>query len=244
MPAENIRKLSVIVPCFNEDLNAHRFQKELIECLNVFSFETEYIFIDDGSTDKTAEIINELTKRNSTVKLYSHERNEGLGAAIKTGLTYATGDAILVVDADLTFHPSQFPLLLEKWEEGVDCVSGSSVKGGFRGVPFIRRLLSVLVNRVYELTLGVPVTSASSIFRLYRKSALDLFTFERNSFDINAEILSQFLLTGHRVVEVPAVLTDRFMGQSKIKIGREIKNHLLMFGKIIYWKITLRHGKK
>jgi glycosyltransferase involved in cell wall biosynthesis len=193
--------------------------------------------VDDGSTDRTAARLRELASRHRHVLLLVHERNEGLGAALRSGFAQCEGDAVLTLDADLTFSPSEVKRLLNAFDDDVACVLGSPLKGRMEGVSALRAAMSHAVNAIYRVLLGRPVTSASSIFRLYRSSALTNLTLTSRSFDINAEILLKILQKGGHVREVPATLGRRRAGVSKIRFGREIKNHLFLFARILAWRL-------
>jgi hypothetical protein len=147
---------------------------------------------------------------------------------------------VLTLDADLTFSPSEVPVLIAAYGLGVDCVMGSPIIGRMRGVPVVRRLLSHGVNAIYKSLLNRSFTGISSLFRLYRASVLKKLDLSCTSFDINAEILFGILAQGGNVVEVPATLGVRQSGVSKIKTSREIKNHLKMFSRILQWKASLK----
>lgn len=231
-----INKLSVVVPCFNEEGNVYLFKKEIIEFFRGFPFDSEFIFVDDGSTDKTNSLLDSLRGNDPKIKILTHSKNKGLGQSVRDGIDSSTGDAILTLDADLTFHPREFAELLEAYKPDVDCVSGSPFMGGFMGVSFFRRFLSVSVNRIYKVLLGQKITATSSLLRLYKANAVQSLELTSTSFDINAEIISKLVFSGNKIVEVPVVLTERIFGVSKIKITREIKNHLKMFLKIMIWR--------
>ncbi len=194
--------------------------------------------MDDGSRDSTYPSLTALQHQNPSLVVIHHPDNQGLGAALRTGFNRATGDAVLTLDGDLTFHPRQFPALLKAYEEGADCVLGSPLKGHLENVSLLRSALSHAVNFIYGILLGRPVTSASSIFRLYRATILKALPLESVSFDINAEILFHFIQRGKVVREVPATLTVRTQGVSKINFSREIFNHLKMFARIIGWRMV------
>lgn len=164
--------------------------------------------------------------------LIRHPTNQGLGAAIRTGFAASRGSLIVTLDSDFTFHPDQIPVLLEALP-GVAAVFGSPVRGKMENVSLIRRLLSWCVNALYALFLGEALTSVSSLFRVYRREALAGLGLRSQSFDINAEIAAKLVNAGEKIKEVPVVLTGRLHGESKIHYGREIRNHLLMFLKII-----------
>jgi len=232
-----IKKLSIVVPCFNEEDNVPRFAIELFEPIAKFVPETEFIFVDDGSSDKTVKLLSELCRPRPNTKLVQHERNKGLGAAVRTGIDASTGDAILTLDADLTFHPGEFQNLYRAYADGVDCVMGSPLLGQMERVPLIRRVLSHGVNLAYCLLLGRKITATSSLFRLYRAASVKALTLTSNGFDINAEIVIKLIQMGAVVKEVPATLLTRTGGVSKISTSREIKNHIKLLTKVFIWRL-------
>jgi len=232
-----ISRLSVIVPCYNEEENIRHFGKDLFSFFPSFKFSSEFLFVDDGSTDGTLEALGAILKDRSDAKIIKHPQNRGLGAAIRSGMAQAQGDAILTMDSDLTFHPREIPALINAYSEGVDAVLGSPVLGRLEGVSLLRKLLSKGVNLIYQILLARRITSTSSIFRLYRASKLKELDLKSDSFDINAEILVKMIQSGGVVREIPVTLTTRKWGQSKIQISREIKNHIKMFFRIIRWRL-------
>ena len=231
-----LKRLTIATPCFNEAGNLTRFPDEVFPIFAGLPFETEYLFVDDGSTDDTAAELERLSAAHPSVRWIRHEFNRGLGASIRTAIGAATGDAILTLDADLTFHPNEAGRLLEAFHDGVDCVAGSPFLGHFEGVPPMRRFMSWSVNRVYRILLGGPVSATTCIFRLYRADALKALSLTSDSFQINGEIVFKLLAAGKKIVEVPVTLTTRRQGVSKLNTAREIKNHLRMFARILAWR--------
>lgn len=231
------KKLSVVIPCFNEEANLRRFPDEVFAPLEKTGPELEVVLVDDGSRDATFTEMAALGKRFRFVKVFRHAKNLGLGAALKTGFSLSTGDAILALDGDLTFHPNQVPALLAAYGPGVDCVMGSPFLGSVRDVHPVRLFLSRSVNSIYRAMLGRRLSSVSAIFRLYRASKLKSLALSSTSFDINAEILFKLLAADADVVEVPVALGRRTHGVSKINTPREVRNHLRMFVRILKWKL-------
>lgn len=238
----SVNKISVVVPCYNEEANIPRFTNELILPLSSLGPDIEYIFVDDGSTDQTASLLKSLCAQLPQAVYAPHFKNEGLGMTVRTGIERATGDAILTMDADLTFHPREARKLLAALGPGIDCVMGSPWLGGMSGVPLYRRILSHGVNLIYRILLGRPVTAASSLFRLYRSHAVKPMKLESRSFDINAEILIKLVQSGAKTVEVPVVLTTRIGGVSKISTKREIRNHIRLFKKLLRWRFKKKES--
>src|SRR5579863_2858897 len=125
---DEVKELSIILPCFNEEDNVSRFESEVFAHFNRLALRCEYIIVDDGSTDQTFEKAQKLARSNPNIRILKHATNQGLGAALRTGFAAATGDAILTLDSDLTFDVQEADRLLKVYEPNVDCVSGSPIR--------------------------------------------------------------------------------------------------------------------
>lgn len=131
-----------------------------------------------------------------------------------------------MLDADLSFHPRQIRALLEEQRDAdADCVCGSPFLGRLE-IPSWRLWSSRLVNAGYRLILSPRLTAYTSIFRLYRAEALKSFPIRSEGFEINAELLAFFLRRGLKVMEIPALLTSRVCGRSKIRPFHELARHV------------------
>jgi glycosyltransferase involved in cell wall biosynthesis len=229
--------ISVIIPAYNEEQNIKRIPRELTPVMNKFP-SYEILIVDDGSKDNTGKISDDLAKKGK-IRVVHHPRNMGLGAAVKTGIKNSKGDALIFLDSDFTFHPREIPKLMEKYNGGeYDCVIGTHFgKNSKNEILFHRKVLSKSVNVLYTVMLGKRITAMSSLFRLYKKSALKGISMRSNDFDINAEILFDMIKKGKKITEVPVTLTTRKYGESKLKNTREIKNHLRLLSKILAWRI-------
>ncbi|KAF5047936.1 Polyprenol monophosphomannose synthase [anaerobic digester metagenome] len=147
------------------------------------------------------------------------------------------------MDSDLTFRPEDIPVLLTAYaRDRPECVSGSPYlkTGLMEEVTPMRLFFSKSVNYMYRILLRQPITCVSPIFRLYRADTLKKLDLESENFEINAEIISKYLISGYRVVEVPVELHRRRYGESKINIRREIFNNLNMMRKIVRTKYLHR----
>ncbi len=226
--------LSVVIPCFNEKGSVARFAAELFRDLDALGAPYEVLAIDDGSADGTGEALAALGR--PELKVLTHCRNRGLGAALRTGFDAAQGDFIVTMDADLTFHPNQIRLLLEAQKAtGADLVSGSPFleKNGLQGVPWSRRLPSFLLNAYYRGLFGRQLTAYTPIFRLYRAPFLKSLALRSEGFEINAEVAARFLLAGRKVAEIAVVLTARTEGVSKLSRWRELKRHFISIARLL-----------
>jgi len=220
--------LSIVLPCYNEAGAVEDFPSELFPALDALSVPCEVLAVDDGSTDGTGAALRGLAGRRSGFKALAHERNQGLGAALRTGFAAASGDWIATLDADLTFHPSQLRALLDcQKATGADMVAGSPflTAGGAAQVRWWRRWPSLWVNGLYRRLCGPGLTAYTPIFRLYRAEALRALRLESTGFEINAEIAARLLAAGKTAAEVPAVLTVRRKGSSKLSTFRELWRH-------------------
>jgi dolichol-phosphate mannosyltransferase len=230
--------LTVIVPAWNEADNLRRYPAELLPVLDALGTAYEVVIVDDGSADDTRSIAGGL---GPSVRVVSHERNRGLGAAIRTGFAEARGELVVVLDADLTFSPTLIAQLLERFAQGdVDVVSGSPKLAGYGAdIPSYRIAISRLATLVYSTILGTSVTAVSPIFRLYRRDDLRELNLRSVGFDINAEILFGLLRKGKRLAEIPAPLTQRIHGESSLNYRKEIMRHVRLTARMAAWRVGL-----
>lgn len=228
-------RLSVVIPCFNEKDSVARYETELFPALDSLAVDHEILAVDDGSTDGTLDALKSLAAGNPRLKVLSHRPNRGLGAALRAAFAAAQGEWIVVLDADLTWHPGQIADLLARQKEtGADLVAGSPFlgPGGHQGVPLRRRLPSLLLNAFYRGLLSRALTSYTPIFRLYRAGVLKSLPLASEGFEINAEIAALFLRAGKTLAEVPAVLSLRRQGLSKLNARRELLRHARLIAKL------------
>lgn len=242
--------ISLIFPLYNERDNVIHYPADLFPVIDGISQKTgerfEYIFVDDGSRDDTVEQVGILARDRKDVTLLVHARNSGMGTAIRTGLASCHGDLVITMDADLTFRPVDVEKLLEKYREtGADCISGSPYleKGLMEEVTPFRLLMSRSVNFLYRMLLRSRITCVSPIFRLYRRSVLEMMNISSRNFEINAEIISKLLINGNTVIEIPVPLLKRKYGDSKINVRKEVRNYLILLYRIFRTKYLGREWK-
>ena len=230
-------KLSVVLPAFNEEENVPRIGPELLPVLEKIAADFEVIVVDDGSTDRTAEFVEKIN--NPKIRLIKHGINKGIAEAIRTGIRAASGEYLVSLDSDFTFHPNLIPKLFEALEKnpGVDFVVGSPALAKYdENIPAWRIFIAKAALLIYSLLLGKPTTSVNPIFRLYKTRQLKELTLEAGGFEIFAEILFKLVFGGKTFVEVPAELTGRLYGVSKLNYAREIRRHFFLILKILKWK--------
>jgi len=237
--------LSVILPCYNEEENIKRIPEELITELDELGLTYEIIAVNDGSSDRTLEELEKLKTKYQQIKIINHETNKGLANAVKTGIKNTTAKLTVTLDADFTFHPRQIKNLLERFKKGdADIVIGSPTlgKGYSKDIPRYRIWLSQGGGILYKIALGKDITAVTPIFRLYKTEQLKEIQLNprptpKGGFDINAEILAKMLIKKRKVVEIPAELTIRQYGESKINNSKEIVRNLMLVIKILWWRM-------
>lgn len=166
-----MKKMSIVVPCYNEENNISNFYKEMIETLNKVkkNYSYEIIFVNDGSNDKTEIEIKKIRKLDENVILISFSRNFGKEAAIYAGLNSATGDLVALIDADLQHPPRTILEMLDGINEGYDVVA--TKRKNRKGEPVVKSLFSKLFYRMMRMF--IPIEKNVQDFRLMKREVVD-----------------------------------------------------------------------
>jgi len=206
------RLLSVIVPVFDE----RNTVVEVIRRMRMVELPVglQIVVVDDGSRDGTSDVLRHLG--DSTVKVVSHARNRGKGAAIRTGLEHATGDLVLVQDADLEYDPEDWPKLLAPVLRGkAQVVYGSRFTGERRNMLLLHwignRFLSLVTNVLYDTTLS----DMETCYKLFDREVLRDITIRASRFEFEPEVTAKVLKRGIRIYEVPISYAGREVGEGK-----------------------------
>ena len=210
--------LSILIPVYNEEGNLSLLYEKLVAALKKVGRPYEVIFVDDGSSDGTMEILLDLKDRNPNVKIISFSRNFGQTAALSAGIDSSIGDIIIPMDGDLQNDPEDILMLLQKIEEGYDVVSGWR-KG--RKDPFLtRRLPSIIANKIISWIGGVYLHDYGCTLKAYRRDILKNIRLygEMHRF---IPIYAQWI--GARVSEIPVRHFSRGSGSSKYGMSRVFK---------------------
>ena len=207
--------VSVVTPAYNESATVERLLRRVREVpLNL-----EVIVVDDGSTDGTRDLLTEL-EGELIDHLVFHEKNAGKGAALRTGFRRATGDVVVVQDADLEYDPYEFPILLEPILSGrADAVYGSRFLGGPHRVLFFwhslgNRLLTLLSIMLTDLNL----TDMETCYKMVRTELLQSLPLSAHRFGIEPELTARLAQAGARIYELPISYHGRSYAEGK-KIG-------------------------
>jgi len=198
-------KLSIIIPVYNEEKTLQKIVQRVV-AVDLGKIDKEIIIVDDASTDKTLEIIKELKLKNKDIKVYSHEKNKGKGAAIRTALKYITGDIFVIQDGDLEYNPENFKRLIHPiLEKKFKVVYGSRMLGKRTGFVFYsyyfgNKLLSLLTKILYFQN----ITDMETCYKVISIDVLKkIFPLESNSFDIEPEITAKIIMAGYKILELP-----------------------------------------
>ncbi|MFT7535779.1 MAG: hypothetical protein ACI85K_001732, partial [Hyphomicrobiaceae bacterium] len=208
------------VPALFQELSAVKFAlADVVAC--------EFVLIDDGSTDQTWMLLEQMARAHPGVRLVRHARNRGVAAAIRTGFFATDADWVASIDGDMSYDPMELRKMLQHMPDA-DVVTASPyhVDGGVRNVPDWRLFLSRTLSRAYRILLGSPISTWTSCFRLYRREFVVDLPLKNGGFLGTAELLVRVLRRGGRVVEHPCVLEARLLGFSKMRVFDVVLDHM------------------
>jgi glycosyltransferase involved in cell wall biosynthesis len=208
--------LSLVVPLYNEVENLEDLAREIRAALEPTALSWETIFVDDGSTDGSLELLRRLAASDPTVRVLRHVRNAGQSAGLATGFRAARGGIVVTLDADLQNDPADIPKLLAELERGFDVVSGVRVE---RRDSWVRRLSSRIANAVRNRATDERITDVGCSLKAYRREFLGnlpMFT------GMHRFLPTLVRWNGARVTEVPVRHRPRLRGQAKYGIGNRL----------------------
>src|ERR1019366_2911350 len=227
MPTEDLgvpqfHTLSIIIPVFNERQTVMKLLQQVAE--QPVPLHKELIVVDDFSTDGTREFLQQADLENvlgsngaNSVKLALPEKNQGKGAGVRTGLAQATGEIVLIQDADLEYDPGDYPALLAPILEGyADAVFGNRFHSGSHRVPryyryILNRIFSMMVN---SLT-GIAIHDVTACYKVFRRELLERMHLRSDRFSVETEMTVKLAKMGVRIYEVPIVYHGRTYAEGK-----------------------------
>jgi glycosyltransferase involved in cell wall biosynthesis len=214
-------RLSIVIPAYNERATVEDLLRRVAAAALPAGVLREMIVVDDGSKDGTRELLREIAARGEwPLRLVEHAVNQGKGAAIRTGFAAATGDIVLIQDADLEYDPAEYPQLLAPiLADQADVVFGSRFLGGPHRVLFFwhyvgNRFLTMLSNMLTDVNLS----DMETCYKVFRREVLDGIDLQSNRFGIEPELTAKVVKKRARIYEVPISYRGRTYAEGK-KIG-------------------------
>jgi len=208
--------LSVVIPCFNEEKTI----REVIDAVrNTPTVNKELIVVDDFSTDGTKSILENEIEPLVTRIIY-HEINQGKGAALRTGFKAATGDIVIIQDADMEYDPTDYSVIMQPFlEDRADIVYGSRFLekknvGGYRMNYLANKGLTMISN----IFTGLKLTDMETCYKAFKREIIQSITIKENRFGFEPEITAKISKSNYRIVEVPIQYNPRTKEEGK-KIG-------------------------
>lgn len=232
------KPVTIVIPCFNEQKVLPYLANTLRKVASdlAASYELSYVFVDDGSSDDTWPTLHtQFATTLERCEFVRHETNRGVAAAILTGIRAARTEIVCSIDCDCTYDPHQLRDLIPKLDEDVAVVTASPYhpSGRVLNVPGWRLFLSRGLSFMYRRLFTQKLYTYTSCFRAYRRSEVAHLELRETGFLGVAEMLVLLDREGRRIVEQPAVLEVRLLGQSKMKLARTIRGHLRLLARML-----------
>ncbi|MDO5022449.1 MAG: glycosyltransferase family 2 protein [Eubacteriales bacterium] len=209
---------SVIIPCYNEEAVIDESYKRLSRVMKDMAESYELVFVNDGSKDKTEEKLNAIQSQDKNVKVVHFARNGGHQIAVSAGIDYATGDALVIIDADLQDPPEIIPEMAAKWKEGYDVVYGK--RKSRKGESFFKKFTAKTYYKVLQSLAGDIFPRDTGDFRLVDKRVADVI---RNMPEHARYLRGMFAWAGFKQCPVEFERQERFAGETHYPLKKMIK---------------------
>jgi glycosyltransferase involved in cell wall biosynthesis len=228
-PSHDAVPVSLVVPVYNEQQNITYLCRTLLAFRSrlAASYRIHLVIVDDASTDETWNLLETNFGKLPDCTLVRHGENRGVAGALMTGIKNAPTEIVCSIDGDCSYDPSTLAKMIPLIENA-ELVTASPYhpEGSVRNVPGWRLLMSKTLSRMYSAILSDRIHTFTSCCRVYKKSAMIDLDLAHTGFLGVAEMLIETKRRGRRVIEVPATLESRLLGESKMKIVRTIGGHL------------------
>ena len=206
-------KLSVIIPVYNE----FETIEPAVKAVLAVNMADEIVIVDDGSTDGTLDLYPQIEALDPCIQVFKHEKNQGKGAAVRTGFGKATGEIFLIQDADLEYDPRDYPALIQPIVEGkVVVVYGSRFRGGPTKTMFFAHMIgNKFLTLVTNILYNTIITDMETCYKVFRADIVKDIPLHAKGFEFEPEITSKVLKRGHRIYEVPISYNGREFDEGK-----------------------------
>ncbi len=230
-----MKLISIVVPVFNEEDNIQHFYEAVCKTMKPLPYNFELVFVDDGSKDRSREILRELEKQDDRVQSIFLAKNSGHQLALTCGLDHADGHAVITMDGDMQHPPELIPVLLEKWEQGYEVVQ--TIRKTTQGVSAMKKLTSYYYYKVLNKLSNVHIQEGGSDFRLMDRVVVKAFRRYRE----HARFIRGMIgAMGFRQVQIEFVAPKRYAGVSKFSPKKMI--NFAIDGVLAYSNLPLRLG--
>lgn len=207
-----MKTLSIIIPVFNEQATVDEALRRVFAA-KLNGWKKEVIVVDDGSTDKTRDNLSSWQKRATVI---FQPQNQGKGAAVMEGLKHATGEIVLLQDADLEYSPADYPKLLEPFvNPRVSVVYGSRFLGPHLSTMYLYALGNKFVTWVTNVLFNTTITDMETGYKVFRRNVLENISIRARRFDFEPEFTAKVLKSGHQIYEVPISYFGRKFSEGK-----------------------------
>ncbi len=216
--------LSIVIPAYNEEKGIVEIMERVLrvrpDLVKAGVEEMELLVVNDGSKDRTAEVANQVAQRDPCVRVISHPKNRGYGAALKTGFAAAAGEMVGFLDADGTYPPEYFPQLCQEILKGSDLVIGSRMAGAESKMPLTRRIGNVIFATLLNLLGWQRVTDSASGMRVFKREVLKKLSPLPDGLNLTPVMSTRAVHEGIHMTEVAIPYSER-VGRSKLSVVRD-----------------------
>jgi dolichol-phosphate mannosyltransferase len=246
-PACALDSISIVVPLYNERDGLAQLCERLLEFHSSLDerMYCEFLLIDDGSSDDTADMLCEFLVDRDNCRIIKHSKNQGIAAAIHTGLLHAKNDCVVSIDSDGSYDLDLVTEMLPRFTLDIDVIVASPYhpQGRVENVSAWRIALSKCASRMYRAVIRQKLHCYTSCFRVYRRTRCVGLDTRDTGFVGIAEFLWEADTAGCKIIEHPAILQPRTIGKSKMKLVRVMLGHLQLMGRIavsrlLWWTRT------
>jgi dolichol-phosphate mannosyltransferase len=237
-------KLSVVIPAQNEEGGIEDTLVEVTSALDREGVDYEILVVDDGSADKTAEIVAEVARRNGRVSCVTSPYRNGFGFAVRAGLERFTGDAVAIMMADGSDRPEDVVAYYRLLLAGYDCAFGSRFIPGGRaeGYPLIKGIINRIVNLCIRIAFGHGYNDTTNAFKAYRREVIDnVQPLISQHFNLTVELPLKAIVRGHSYAVTPIGWRNRMAGTSKLRL-QEMGSRYLFIILYVFFEHHLSRG--